>query len=107
MALRVGYGQSLCICTAPRFDTYIREVREHFSSPLLQYAEADGGRTFTLVECPSTWPLYVVTSTGTNMRIRWNWAAHHPPHERRDRCRYVSISSSTNASRDLHMLTVL
>ncbi|CAL1716662.1 unnamed protein product [Somion occarium] len=35
MTLRVGY------------------VREHFSSPLLQYAEADGGQTFTLVECPS------------------------------------------------------
>ncbi|KAI0078744.1 periplasmic binding protein-like II [Panus rudis PR-1116 ss-1] len=35
MVLRVGY------------------VREHFSSPLLQYAEQDGGRTFTLVECPS------------------------------------------------------
>ena len=29
-------------------------VREHFSSPILQYAEADGGKTFTLVECPST-----------------------------------------------------
>ncbi|KZT73009.1 periplasmic binding protein-like II [Daedalea quercina L-15889] len=28
-------------------------VREHFSSPLLEYAEADGGKTFTLVECPS------------------------------------------------------
>ncbi|TBU33329.1 periplasmic binding protein-like II [Dichomitus squalens] len=28
-------------------------VREHFSSPLLQFAEADGGKTFTLVECPS------------------------------------------------------
>ncbi|KJA26243.1 hypothetical protein HYPSUDRAFT_213291 [Hypholoma sublateritium FD-334 SS-4] len=28
-------------------------VREHFSSPLLQFAEADAGRTFTLVECPS------------------------------------------------------
>ncbi|KAI9066233.1 periplasmic binding protein-like II [Trametes sanguinea] len=35
MVLRVGY------------------VREHFSSPLLQYAEEDGGKTFTLVECPS------------------------------------------------------
>ncbi|KAH9940960.1 periplasmic binding protein-like II [Amylocystis lapponica] len=35
MALRVGY------------------VREHFSSPLLQFAEQDGGKTFTLVECPS------------------------------------------------------
>ncbi|KAI8969494.1 periplasmic binding protein-like II [Trametes punicea] len=35
MTLRVGY------------------VREHFSSPLLQFAEADGGRTFTLIECPS------------------------------------------------------
>lgn len=27
-------------------------VREHFSSPLLQYADADQGKTFTLVECP-------------------------------------------------------
>ncbi|KAK2460974.1 hypothetical protein APHAL10511_007444 [Amanita phalloides] len=35
MPLRVGY------------------VREHFSSPLLQYAEIDNGETFTLVECPS------------------------------------------------------
>ncbi|KAJ3479529.1 hypothetical protein NLI96_g8998 [Meripilus lineatus] len=29
------------------------EVREHFSSPLLQYAADDGEKTFTLVECPS------------------------------------------------------
>ncbi|PFH53167.1 hypothetical protein AMATHDRAFT_73709 [Amanita thiersii Skay4041] len=28
-------------------------VREHFSSPLLQYAEVDGGKTFILIECPS------------------------------------------------------
>ncbi|KAJ3760030.1 periplasmic binding protein-like II [Lentinula raphanica] len=35
MPLRIGY------------------VREHFSSPLLQFAEADEGRTITLVECPS------------------------------------------------------
>ncbi|KZT07782.1 periplasmic binding protein-like II [Laetiporus sulphureus 93-53] len=35
MPLRIGY------------------VREHFSSPLLQYADDDGGKTFTLVECPS------------------------------------------------------
>ncbi|KAG6862536.1 hypothetical protein C0995_000084 [Termitomyces sp. Mi166 len=35
MPLRIGY------------------VREHFSSPLLQFAAADGGKTFTLVECPS------------------------------------------------------
>jgi len=28
-------------------------VREHFSSPLLQFAEADQGKTFALVECPS------------------------------------------------------
>lgn len=28
-------------------------VREHFSSPLLQFAAADQGETFTLVECPS------------------------------------------------------
>ncbi|PPQ90814.1 hypothetical protein CVT25_012134 [Psilocybe cyanescens] len=28
-------------------------VREHFSSPLLQFAEEDAGKTFTLVECPS------------------------------------------------------
>ncbi|KAK0469701.1 periplasmic binding protein-like II [Desarmillaria tabescens] len=35
MPLRIGY------------------VREHFSSPLLQYAQADQDKTFTLVECPS------------------------------------------------------
>ncbi|KAJ7285121.1 hypothetical protein C8J57DRAFT_1290493 [Mycena rebaudengoi] len=35
MALRVGY------------------VREHFSTPLLQYQEVDQDKTFTLVECPS------------------------------------------------------
>jgi len=35
MVLRIGY------------------VREHFSSPLLQFAEQDGGKTFVLVECPS------------------------------------------------------
>jgi len=28
-------------------------VREHFSSPLLQFSDADAGKTFTLVECPS------------------------------------------------------
>jgi hypothetical protein len=27
-------------------------VREHFASPLLQFAEADEGKTFKLVECP-------------------------------------------------------
>ncbi|KAG6851118.1 hypothetical protein H0H93_000998 [Arthromyces matolae] len=35
MPLRIGY------------------VREHFSSPLLQFAAVDEGKTFTLVECPS------------------------------------------------------
>ncbi|KAF9447657.1 periplasmic binding protein-like II [Macrolepiota fuliginosa MF-IS2] len=35
MVLRIGY------------------VREHFLSPLLQFAEKDAGKTFTLVECPS------------------------------------------------------
>ncbi|KAF9048425.1 periplasmic binding protein-like II [Panaeolus papilionaceus] len=35
MPLRIGY------------------VCEHFSSPLLQFSEQDGGKTFTLVECPS------------------------------------------------------
>ncbi|KAF8899931.1 hypothetical protein CPB84DRAFT_1962592 [Gymnopilus junonius] len=35
MPLRIGY------------------VREHFSSPLLRFAEEDGEKTFTLVECPS------------------------------------------------------
>ncbi|KAF9565413.1 periplasmic binding protein-like II [Agrocybe pediades] len=35
MPLRIGY------------------VREHFSSPLLQFADKDAGQTFTLVECPS------------------------------------------------------
>jgi hypothetical protein len=48
--------------SAPRDSTSRREltprrtVREHFSSPLLQYAAADGGRTFVLVECPSAPP---------------------------------------------------
>nr|GAT50979.1 predicted protein [Mycena chlorophos] len=28
-------------------------VREHFSTPLLQFLDADQGKTFTLVECPS------------------------------------------------------
>ena len=27
-------------------------VREHFASPLLQYADDDKGATFTLVACP-------------------------------------------------------
>lgn len=27
-------------------------VREHFASPLLQFAENDKGETFTLTECP-------------------------------------------------------
>ncbi|KIY69088.1 hypothetical protein CYLTODRAFT_373274 [Cylindrobasidium torrendii FP15055 ss-10] len=35
MVLRVGY------------------IREHFSSPLLQFADDDAGKTFVLVECPS------------------------------------------------------
>ncbi|KAL0065058.1 hypothetical protein AAF712_007894 [Marasmius tenuissimus] len=35
MTLRIGY------------------VREHFSSPLLQFADEDQGKSFTLVECPS------------------------------------------------------
>ncbi|KAJ7126868.1 periplasmic binding protein-like II [Mycena epipterygia] len=35
MALRIGY------------------VREHFSTPLLQFQDADQNQTFTLVECPS------------------------------------------------------
>ncbi|KAF9533858.1 periplasmic binding protein-like II [Crepidotus variabilis] len=35
MILRIGY------------------VREHFSTPLLQFAEQDAGKTFELVECPS------------------------------------------------------
>ncbi|KAG8824382.1 hypothetical protein FRC19_001898 [Serendipita sp. 401] len=34
MVLRIGY------------------IREHFASPLLQFAADDGGKTFTLVECP-------------------------------------------------------
>jgi len=39
-----------CQCKMPLRVGY---VREHFSSPLLQFAAVDGGRTFTLVECPS------------------------------------------------------
>lgn len=52
MPLRIGYSRSLCDTI---FTTNVTNnpVREHFSSPLLQYVEADGGKTFTLVECPS------------------------------------------------------
>lgn len=37
----------------PGIANEIPPVREHFSSPLLQLSEEDGGKTFTLVECPS------------------------------------------------------
>ena len=50
--LRIGYGQSEILQSELNSPTYL--VREHFSSPLLQYAEEDAGKTFTLVECPST-----------------------------------------------------
>ena len=39
LMLRLDYGPLL--------------VREHFSSPLLQFADEDNGQTFALVECPS------------------------------------------------------
>ena len=54
MPLRVGFGRiSHTIC---EIDAHaVVSVREHFSSPLLQFAEADGGKTFNLVECPSTY----------------------------------------------------
>ena len=55
-------------------------VREHFSSPLLQLAEADAGQTFTLVECPS---MRLSISPNTiqsfyNLFFRWNWAIDLP-----------------------------
>ena len=54
MPLRVGFGRiAIMFC---EIDAHaVVSVREHFSSPLLQFAEADGGKTFTLVECPSTY----------------------------------------------------
>lgn len=53
MPLRVGYGgyrhwfHSVLI-------VYDNTVSEHFSSPLLQYEAVDEGKTFVLVECPSS-----------------------------------------------------
>lgn len=43
------------ICSSPAScaERQLQTVREHFSSPLLQYNASDGGQTFTLVECPS------------------------------------------------------
>ncbi len=41
------------ILTIPSNIHFRLSVREHFSSPLLQFAEKDEGSTFTLVECPS------------------------------------------------------
>jgi len=68
--LRVGDGNSV------RYSSWIRlcqlqSVRERFSSPLLQFAQADQGETFTLVECPSkpvrrapSWRYILTTSLG-------------------------------------------
>ena len=53
MVLRVGYGMLLLLCAMSRTQSRFK-VREHFSSPLLQYAADDADKTFTLVECPST-----------------------------------------------------
>lgn len=53
MPLRVGYGDLFLgevLTSADRIHT----VREHFCSPLLQFAAADQDKTFTLIECPST-----------------------------------------------------
>ena len=50
--LRVGYGS--CPpwwCWEFAYRSFL--VREHFSSPLLQFSDKDSGQTFTLVECPS------------------------------------------------------
>lgn len=52
MVLRVGYGSPFIGIVCPNADP-ASTVREHFSSPLLQFAEKDAGTTFTLVECPS------------------------------------------------------
>jgi hypothetical protein len=51
MVLRVGFSENIF----PHAETWalmILSVREHFASPLLQFAEADEGATFELVECP-------------------------------------------------------
>ena len=53
--------------TSRRLTTDGNIVREHFSSPLLQFAETDGGKTFTLVECPSmSFPTAVISFPDTN-----------------------------------------
>ena len=75
-------------------------VREHFSSPLLQMADDDAGKTFELVECPSkligylpllndlrSWP-FDETLTAPYSK-RWYRTAYWSPNRRRDRCCYV------------------
>ena len=57
MPLRVGYGTCRFKSRTPprpRIKSIVLiSVREHFSSPLLQFAAEDRNKTFTLVECPS------------------------------------------------------
>ena len=65
-------------------------VREHFSSPLLQFAAADGGKTFTLVECPSMSILKPICRiNGPYCSSRWNWTADFQVNEWWNRYRYV------------------
>jgi hypothetical protein len=50
MVLRVGYSEFSDLIDIMGSRRSI--VREHFASPLLQFAAADEGRSFQLVECP-------------------------------------------------------
>jgi hypothetical protein len=51
MVLRVGFSENIFLYVET-LTLMILLVREHFASPLLQFAEADEGATFELVECP-------------------------------------------------------
>lgn len=78
--LRVGYGTHVVILYAKEITYVENTVREHFSSPILQFAEVDAGQTFTLVECPSM-KLSLTSHTIQslhNLCFRWNWTVDFP-----------------------------
>lgn len=67
-------------------------VREHFSSPLLQFAEKDAGKTFILIECPSKRLKSTSFSKNLNFdscNFRWNGAAYISFDQWWNRRRYV------------------
>ena len=68
--LRVGYGMPSRTTTDCIIIGFIVSlVREHFSSPLLQFATHDRNTTFTLVECPGTYHLVQSYSPPTTTSI--------------------------------------